>query len=429
MFRATGSVQKFDGFLKVYQEGRDEKPHDGEDDDEERNLPLVEKGETLKLNSIDARTAFYRAAAALLRSDAGKGAGRKRHRPAVDLRGDHDDDPGPRVRRKDRRPFSSDAARQDRQRSVDRKLRRSLQRRPTRRGWKRSSTRSRTANSIGATRLREFYDKFANDLENAAESIKNKKKTAIPTDEICEKCGAGMVIKFGRFGQFLACANYPECKNTREVASNKSRQPSGGVEGDERRTRPKKIPGLRALRQARWRLKKGRFGSFYGCTGYPECKNIRKIAKGDQKPVAPPVRLDENCPKDGAQLVQTAGPLRRIHLLLELSEMRLRQARDARDHMPEGRRRDRRQEITPRQGLLRLCELSEMRCRILGQAGRQNRARKCSAPFLLEKTTKKDGTVRYCQNEDCDYKMAVDNANVTSDAETARFRPADSRLE
>ncbi|MBA4185611.1 MAG: type I DNA topoisomerase, partial [Acidobacteria bacterium] len=52
MFRATGSVQKFDGFLKVYQEGRDEKPADAEDDDEEKNLPQVERGENLKLNKI-----------------------------------------------------------------------------------------------------------------------------------------------------------------------------------------------------------------------------------------------------------------------------------------------------------------------------------------------------------------------------------------
>src|SRR5438046_8922395 len=50
VFRATGSVQKFDGFLKVYQEGRDEKPEDEED---ERTLPLVTKGETLTLNKID----------------------------------------------------------------------------------------------------------------------------------------------------------------------------------------------------------------------------------------------------------------------------------------------------------------------------------------------------------------------------------------
>src|SRR6185503_4830655 len=56
VFRATGSVQKFDGFLKVYQEGRDEKP--AEDEEEERTLPLVAKGETLALNKIDPEQHF-----------------------------------------------------------------------------------------------------------------------------------------------------------------------------------------------------------------------------------------------------------------------------------------------------------------------------------------------------------------------------------
>ena len=77
IFRATGSVQKFDGFLKIYQEGRDEKTED--DDEAERSLPLVEKGETLKLFD-HARTALHRAAAALHGSDAGESARRKRHR-------------------------------------------------------------------------------------------------------------------------------------------------------------------------------------------------------------------------------------------------------------------------------------------------------------------------------------------------------------
>jgi DNA topoisomerase-1 len=54
-------------------------------------------------------------------------------------------------------------------------------------------------------------------------------------------------------------------------------------------------------------LKKGRFGSFYGCTGYPECKNIRKIAKGEQKARRAPEPIDEYCPKDGAQLVKRQG--------------------------------------------------------------------------------------------------------------------------
>ena len=66
------------------------------------------------------------------------------------------------------------------------------------------------------------------DICPSIESGKNVKKQAIPTYEICEKCGAGMVIKFGRFGQFLACANYPECKTTREVSTSKSKTQSDG---------------------------------------------------------------------------------------------------------------------------------------------------------------------------------------------------------
>src|SRR6185369_1789475 len=57
-FRSTGSVQKFDGFLKVYQEVRDDTPKDGDDDEEERNLPLVQQGETLKLNSVTPEQHF-----------------------------------------------------------------------------------------------------------------------------------------------------------------------------------------------------------------------------------------------------------------------------------------------------------------------------------------------------------------------------------
>src|SRR5438067_7336702 len=66
--------------------------------------------------------------------------------------------------------------------------------------------------------LHEFYEKFARDLKSAEKQMRAAKQQAIPTDEVCENCGAPMVIKFGRFGQFLACSNYPDCRTTREVA-------------------------------------------------------------------------------------------------------------------------------------------------------------------------------------------------------------------
>ena len=240
--------------------------------------------------------------------------------------------------------------------------------------------------------LRGFYDKFSVDLKTAEESIKNKKKASIPTDEICEKCGSRMVIKFGRFGQFLACANYPECKTRAKSAARKPKR--------KRRRRKTARRINRTIKQRKFRvcelcgremaLKKGRFGSFYGCTGYPECKNIRKIAKRRAKTVAPPVELDEICPKDGAKLVQPAGPFRRIYLLFELSEMRLHQARNARNCLPEmQRRRNRRQKIETRKSLLRLHELPEMRRCLSGTNRLPSRARNATRRSFWKRRRRK----------------------------------------
>ena len=66
--------------------------------------------------------------------------------------------------------------------------------------------------------LREdFWKKFAKDLERAKTEMRDVKREAIPTDQSCDKCGKPMVLKWGRFGQFLACSGYPDCKNTRDV--------------------------------------------------------------------------------------------------------------------------------------------------------------------------------------------------------------------
>src|SRR4051794_9663090 len=300
-FRATGSVLKFDGFLKVYEEGRDEKSD--EDDEAARRLPPVERGENLTLNKITPEQHFTEpppryTEATLVKALEEKGIGRPSTYAAIMT------------------------TIQDRE-YVERVEGRFH---PTALGTTVNDllianfddifNSEYTAQMEGQldeiedghlswrTALHGFYDKFSKDLENAAESIKNTKKMAIPTDEICEKCGSGMVIKFGRFGQFLACENYPECKNTREVASKKAGTEANGgtAEGEEAEA----IPACE-LCGREMSLKKGRFGSFYGCTGYPECKNIRKIAKGDQKPTPPPVQLDEICPKDGANLVRRHG--------------------------------------------------------------------------------------------------------------------------
>src|SRR4029078_4665563 len=70
-----------------------------------------------------------------------------------------------------------------------------------------------------AAALRESQAKFEVDLARAKIEMRDVKREAIPTDQICDRCGKPMVLKWGRFGQFFACSGYPECKNTREIGS------------------------------------------------------------------------------------------------------------------------------------------------------------------------------------------------------------------
>ena len=68
--------------------------------------------------------------------------------------------------------------------------------------------------------LDEFYTPFKDDLEKAKVEMRDVKREEMPTDQVCEKCGKPMVIKWGRNGSFLACSGYPECHNTKEFTQN-----------------------------------------------------------------------------------------------------------------------------------------------------------------------------------------------------------------
>src|SRR5258708_16119560 len=70
--------------------------------------------------------------------------------------------------------------------------------------------------------LDEFYKKFEKNLKQASKNMENLKRQEIPTDEVCEKCGSPMVIKWGQFGRFMACSGYPECKKTKEITTDKA---------------------------------------------------------------------------------------------------------------------------------------------------------------------------------------------------------------
>jgi DNA topoisomerase-1 len=123
--------------------------------------------------------------------------------------------------------------------------------------------------------VEKFYTPFAKNLQQKHMEIDKKQITEEKSDETCEKCGKPMVIKTGRFGKFLACSGFPECKNTKNIEN------SLGIKC------PECLEGKIIERMT----KKGR--TFYGCNRFPKCK----FALWD-KPI------DEKCPKCNSLLVK-----------------------------------------------------------------------------------------------------------------------------
>lgn len=122
--------------------------------------------------------------------------------------------------------------------------------------------------------IRDFYKEFKRELEEADEKIEKIIYEDKPTDETCEKCGSPMVIKHGRFGEFMACSGYPECKNTKPIVR------STGVKCP--------ICGKDIIAK---RSRRGKM--FYGCSGYPDCKQVYW-----NKPV------EKKCPECGALMIE-----------------------------------------------------------------------------------------------------------------------------
>lgn len=110
--------------------------------------------------------------------------------------------------------------------------------------------------------LKEFYAPFSKLLEEKYETVAKQAPEVETTDEVCEKCGKGMVIKYSRFGKFLACSGFPECRNTKSLPGQ-----NNGNGFDRKAFGP--CPTCKEGEIIRRRTKKGRW--FYGCSRYPDC--------------------------------------------------------------------------------------------------------------------------------------------------------------
>src|SRR5438094_5648137 len=229
VFRATGSVQKFDGFLKVYQEGRDEKTEDEED---ERTLPLVTNGETLTLNKIEPEQHFTEppprfTEATLVKALEEKGIGRPSTYAAI-MTTIQDRE---YVEKKEGRFHPTALGKTVNDVLIDGALADLFNETYTAR-MEQELDEIEEGKLKWTDALTEFYDKFKDDLAKFTKYAKDIKEKETPTEEVCLKCNTpGMVQKLGRFGKYLKCLNCSATRDAEPVAA--SETTSASTDGEE----------------------------------------------------------------------------------------------------------------------------------------------------------------------------------------------------
>ncbi|HYR90755.1 MAG TPA: type I DNA topoisomerase [Terriglobia bacterium] len=408
LFRENGRVMKFDGFLKVYEESSDDdiqgKPTGDEEDD--IALPPLTVGEKLRLLDITPKQHFTEppprfTEASLVKTLEEKGIGRPSTYATI------------LTTIQDREYVTRDQGKF----------------RPTELGTVVTNMLVKHFEDIfdiqytarmeeeldeveegkmtWVEALDDFYKKFEKDLKKASKNMENLKSQEIPTDEICEKCGSPMVKKWGQFGSFLACSAYPECKNTKEIATEEP--PKEGEGAAEAEPEPCENCGKPMA------LKRGRFGQFLACTGYPECKTTRKIVTGTRTPKKADVLLDETCPQCGmAKLVVKDGRFGEFTACSNYPKCKYIKPKTVGVPCPKPgcggeliERRSKRGKVF--YGCLKYpdCDF------VVWNKPVPEQCPQCGAPYLLEKTTKREGLVRYCNEESCKYKVQVETEEVS----------------
>ena len=232
------------------------------------------------------------------------------------------------------------------------------------------------------------------------------KGEGIPTDVKCEKCGKPMVIRLGRNGQFLACTGYPECDGTSdlppELAAKYSQRRAAGA-GSRREQNCEKCGKPMAV-------KRGRFGYFLACTGYPECRNTKKIvmkegnatAVGDQP-------LEEKCPECGNHLVLKHGRFGQFTACSNYPKCKYVKRETLGIPCPE---KGCTGEIVVRRTRFKARRFTAAAATRTansrpGISPSPNPAPIAAHPILLEKYKKSGPPLRHCPNESCKYEMAV----------------------
>ena len=395
-FRASGSVQKFDGYLAVYQVSVD----DDEDADTEAGkalLPPINEGETLRLESLRPDQHFTEpppryTEATLVKELEEKGIGRPSTYASI---------------------ISTIVEREYVTKDQGRFA-------PTMLGEKVSVLLVKSFEDIfdvGFTArmeeeldeieegklswkkaVKEFYGRFEDDLEQAKGEMESY-KAGIPTGQKCEKCGQGELLeRISRHGFFLGCSRYPDCDFIRDLS------PELPPEGEDGAAKIEACDncGREMI------IKRGRWGMFLACTGYPDCKTTRRLKAGTRRALQPDELLDEKCPECGFQLVKKHGQYGEFTGCTGYPKCKFIRAKTLGIKCPQ-------------------CETGELVERVAKKGRRRvfygcnkypacdfttphlpipEPCPKCGAAFIVEKRGKL-GAVRTCIKEGCDWEAAL----------------------
>jgi DNA topoisomerase-1 len=417
-FRANGSVQKFDGYLRVYQTPAaiaDREDDEKADEGEGNALPRVTEGQILRLDKIRPDQHFTEPPpryndATLVKDLEEKGIGRpSTYASIISTLVDRE------YVKKDQGRFT-----------------------PTMLGERVSVLLIRSFEDIfdvtftarledeldeieegklgWRTAVGEFWDKFVIDLDKADGEMLSY-KAGIPTGKKCEKCGEGELLeRISRHGFFLGCSRYPDCEFIEDLSPELP-------PGDENKIEYCDNCGKEMA------IKRGRFGVFLACTGYPDCKTTRRLVEGTRIARQPDEPLDEKCTLCDSGLVKKHGRFGEFIGCSNYPKCKYTRPITMGIKCPK-------------------CNEGEFVRR--GSAGKGGRGRprvfygcsrypdcdfttphmpiaepcpKCGAPFIVEKRSK-IGTVRTCLKDGCDFEVLAPEAQPPVTAEEAVPEPA-----
>ena len=394
LFRATGSVPKFDGFLKVYEEGKDQKDED--DEELKHKLPVVVEGEVLKFRSILPEQHFTEPPpryneATLVKELEADGVGRPSTYASIlstIQEREYVKKEGGRFYPTELGMVVTDLLLQAFDDIFDVKYTARMEQ---------ELDEIEDCKIDWRTAIAEFYDKFSDDLTRAASQMTDIKRMEKPTDLVCEKCGKPMVIKWGKHGSFIACTGYPECTNTRELTVDLPDVDKANLteQGDEEYC---ENCGRSMV------LKKGRFGQFYACSGYPECKTTKPLGGQQKKPDQP---LEEKCPQCGKNLVLKHGRFGEFTACSNYPACKYVKQKTIGVKCPncsEGELVERR---SKRGKTFYGCNRYPDCDFVAWNKPIDEKCPECGNPYLVEKWLKSGGVVQ-CPNNDCKYKRALE---------------------